>query len=166
MRIINKLNSPLNFDESTKIHMYFIPNQLIYSDTFIPNSDMSNLDEKIAFSFRLKQALTQAKHPISPTYLSKEFNHRYSGQPVSVQSANNWLLGKAIPSQDKLLILSVWLSVSTQWLRFGDQDLENSSNINQINNNSHDLDLLLKLKSLTSSQKQIIENLIEEFSRL
>ena len=126
---------------------------------------MSNLDEKIAFSLRLKQALTQAKHPISPTYLSREFNHRYSGQPVSVQSANNWLLGKAIPNQDKLLILSLWLNVSTQWLRFGDPDSNSSMTFNRANANSKDVDLIIKIKSLTFGQRKIVEDLIEEFSK-
>ncbi|NHC02551.1 hypothetical protein G9F31_02000 [Acinetobacter sp. 187] len=126
---------------------------------------MSNLDEKIAFSLRLKQALTQAKHPISPTYLSKEFNHRYSGQPISVQSANNWLLGKAIPNQDKLLILSLWLNVSTQWLRFGDQDSNSPIAFNRANANSKDVDLIVKIKSLTFGQRKIVEDLIEEFSK-
>lgn len=125
---------------------------------------MSNIDEKIAFSTRLKQALSQTNHPISPTYLSKEFNHRYSGQPVSVQSANNWLLGKAIPNQDKLLILSVWLNVSTQWLRFGIQDYEGPSELNSINYSSENIELLFKINQLNPTQKEIISNLIQEFT--
>lgn len=67
---------------------------------------MSNQQEKQLFAERLNNALKEAKHPISPTYLSNEFNNRYDGQPISVQSANNWLLGKAIPNQDKLAILA------------------------------------------------------------
>ncbi|MEF9958284.1 MAG: hypothetical protein RR767_13960, partial [Acinetobacter sp.] len=81
---------------------------------------MSSQTEKTKFSKRLKQALLDSNHPISPTYLSNEFNNRYDGQAVSVQSANNWLLGKSIPNQDKLSILAIWLNVSNQWLRFGD----------------------------------------------
>lgn len=125
---------------------------------------MSNFDEKNFFSIRLKEALTQSKHPISPTYLSKEFNHRYAGQPISVQSANNWLLGKAIPNQDKLLILSIWLNVSTQWLRFGDVDASHAYNQNL--NKTAELDYFLKYQSLSITQKQIIERLIDEFQAL
>ena len=110
---------------------------------------------------RLKQALTQANHPVSPTYLSKAFNQRYSGQPVSVQSSNNWLLGKAIPNQDKLLILSIWLNVSTQWLRFG--DVEDLSTFNAEHIHGNDLDLFLNFQKLTLSQKKIIQSLIHEF---
>lgn len=123
---------------------------------------MSNKDEKIQFSQRLQQALIESKHPISPTYLSNEFNNRYIGQPVSVQSANNWLLGKAIPSQDKLSTLSLWLNVSSQWLRFGEHQ-----------NTQHDLthhfstietQYFIKYSYLTDAQKRIIQNLIDEFS--
>lgn len=121
---------------------------------------MSNLQEKLAFSERLKQALIDSNPPISPTYLSKEFNHRYDGTPVSVQSANNWLLGKAIPNQDKLAILSIWLNVTSQWLRFGDNTL-GSSNLES--NDQSELDYFLKFRTLNVSQKQIIKDLIDQF---
>ena len=121
---------------------------------------MSNLQEKLAFSERLKQALIDSNHPISPTYLSKEFNHRYDGTPVSVQSANNWLLGKAIPNQDKLAILSIWLNVTSQWLRFGDNTL-GSSNLES--NDQSELDYFLKFRTLNATQKQIIKDLIDQF---
>lgn len=123
---------------------------------------MSSQQEKLLFSQRLKQALTQAGYPISPTLLSTEFNYRYAGQPISVQSANHWLLAKAIPNQDKLTTLSIWLNVSSQWLRFGDQDqsqtiLEKSNDV--------DLDFFLKFKKLSPSQKHIFQQLLEEFMK-
>ena len=124
---------------------------------------MSSQQEKNLFSERLKEALQNAKHPISPTYLSKEFNHRYDGQPISVQSANNWLLGKAIPNQDKLAILSIWLNVSNQWLRFGDETAELDSSLSD--QDSIDLDFFLKFRALKSQQKELIKNLIDEFSQ-
>ena len=109
----------------------------------------------------MKSALLQAKHPISPTYLSNEFNLRYDGQPISVQSANNWLLGKAIPNQDKLSLLAIWLNVSSQWLRFGDSENSPQANLSQICN--LDADILLKFNRLSKSQKSIISNIIDEF---
>ncbi|MGX9607414.1 hypothetical protein [Acinetobacter sp. T63] len=124
---------------------------------------MSSQQEKKLFSKRLKEALQNAKHPISPTYLSKEFNHRYDGQPISVQSANNWLLGKAIPNQDKLAILAIWLNVSNQWLRFGDETAQLDSSLSD--QDSIDLDFFLKFRALKSQQKVLIKNLIDEFSQ-
>lgn len=124
---------------------------------------MSNQQEKKLFAERLNKALLEAKHPISPTYLANEFNNRYNGQPISVQSANNWLLGKAIPNQDKLAILALWLNVSNQWLRFGDIDQTNTPNINSLE--SMDLDFLLKFRRLSNSQKRLVISLIDEILR-
>lgn len=124
---------------------------------------MSNQQEKKLFAERLNKALLEAKHPISPTYLANEFNNRYNGQPISVQSANNWLLGKAIPNQDKLAILALWLNVSNQWLRFGDIDQTNTPNINSLE--SMDLDFLLKFRRLSNSQKKLVTSLIDEILR-
>ncbi|WP_168397315.1 hypothetical protein [Acinetobacter indicus] len=125
---------------------------------------MSSQQEKKLFSERLKEALQNAKHPISPTYLSKEFNHRYDGQPISVQSANNWLLGKAIPNQDKLAILAIWLNVSNQWLRFGDENINHSVQIAE--HDVGDLDYYLKFRSLKKNHKDIIKKLIDELNQL
>ena len=124
---------------------------------------MSNQQEKISFSNRLTQALKQSNHPISPTFLANEFNNRYAGQPISVQSANNWLLGKAIPNQDKLSLLAIWLQVSSQWLRFG--DASQKSNLSDVLD-SADLDYFIKFKSLTIAQKKLVKDLIDEFHRL
>lgn len=125
---------------------------------------MSNQEEKKLFAERLKQALNAVGHPISPTYLSKEFNNRYDGTSISVQSANNWLLGKAIPSQDKLSILAIWLNVSNQWLRFGDQDINSSAQISE--QDIGDLDYYLKFRSLKKNHKDIIKKLIDELNQL
>jgi hypothetical protein len=125
---------------------------------------MTNHQEKKLFAERLTHALTKTRHPISPTYLSREFNNRYDGPAISVQSANNWLLGKAIPSQDKLSVLAIWLNVSNQWLRFGDQDFNAISQLS--NNDSGDLDYYLKFRSLRNHQKDIIKRLIDEFNQM
>ncbi|TCM69983.1 hypothetical protein EC844_102259 [Acinetobacter calcoaceticus] len=120
---------------------------------------MSNHQEKKAFSARLTQALIQARHPLSPTHIANEFNLRYLGQAISIQSANNWILGKAIPNQDKLAVLSIWLNVSNQWLRFGDADPQSSLAIEA---NSEDIDFFLKYRSLTNLQKKLIHDLLQE----
>lgn len=125
---------------------------------------MSSQTEKTKFSNRLKKALLDSNHPISPTYLSNEFNNRYDGQAVSVQSANNWLLGKSIPNQDKLSILAIWLNVSNQWLRFGDTASNEFLEYNSKEN--PDFDYFLKFRSLDTNKKNIIKSLIDEFLHL
>ena len=122
---------------------------------------MSSLNEKFAFSERLQTALTHAGYAISPTALAKEFNLRFNGTEISVQSANNWLQGKAIPSQDKLSVLSLWLGVSSQWLRFGENS-EVQSPLSHVEN-SEDLEFLSNFQSLTKNQKNILQTLMNEF---
>jgi hypothetical protein len=54
-----------------------------------------------------------------PTELSHQFNQRFSGHPISVHAARKWLLGEAIPTQEKIRVLAEWLVVPAEWLRFG-----------------------------------------------
>ena len=55
----------------------------------------------------------------SPTRVASEFNNRYWGKSITPHTARNWLIGKSIPTQDKLRVLSDWLHVSPDVLRFG-----------------------------------------------
>lgn len=56
---------------------------------------------------------------LSPTVVANEFNLRYWGRSITPHTARNWLLGKAIPTQDKLRVLADWLQVGPDELRFG-----------------------------------------------
>src|SRR3982074_316746 len=76
--------------------------------------------EREDFSARLQQALRNANYsPDSPTQLAREFNVRFSGRPITVHAARKWLVGEAIPTQEKLRTLAQWLGVPAEWLRFG-----------------------------------------------
>jgi len=86
---------------------------------------MSSSDAREAFRQRLRSALDQAGwKAIGATALAREFNQRSHGPPVTVHAARKWLLGDAIPAQDKLQDLAQWLGVSAQWLRFGEATLD------------------------------------------
>jgi len=77
--------------------------------------------EREGFSERLQQALRDARYsPDSPTQLAREFNIRFNGRPITVHAARKWLVGEAIPTQEKLRTLAQWLGVPAEWLRFGD----------------------------------------------
>lgn len=81
--------------------------------------------ERKDFSDRLKLALRNAEYSSdSPTQLAREFNVRFSGNPVTVHAARKWLVGEAIPTQEKLRALASWLGVPAEWLRFGGDDME------------------------------------------
>ncbi|MGB4912839.1 MAG: hypothetical protein WBO95_12085 [Candidatus Dechloromonas phosphoritropha] len=77
------------------------------------------MDEKAEFAERLKQAMLAAGYEPRPSVIEREFNQRYWGRSISFQAARQWLLGKAVPQQDKLQILADWLKIEPQILRFG-----------------------------------------------
>lgn len=54
--------------------------------------------------------------------MAREFNLRYQGAPVTAQATRKWLEGRALPSQDKIRALALWLDVSPHWLRFGEPE--------------------------------------------
>lgn len=84
------------------------------------NAPMPTLEEKSAFSQRLKLALMRVSEPVrGATELALRFNLRYRGNAVSPQTAHKWLSGRAIPTRDKLTVLAEWLDVSEHWLHYG-----------------------------------------------
>jgi hypothetical protein len=80
---------------------------------------MSKVSESQQFADRLRGALDSAGVRASPTLVSDAFNLRFRGRSITLHTARNWLLGKVMPTQDKLRVLSEWLQVSPDELRFG-----------------------------------------------
>lgn len=84
---------------------------------------MTLAEEKHTFSRRLKEAMRKARiDDSSAAGIAREFNLRYEGDPVSTQAVRKWLIGKALPSQDKVRVLGLWLDVPAHWLRFGEAE--------------------------------------------
>ena len=80
-------------------------------------------DEKQGFSRRFREAMRKIRvNANSPTQVAREFNLRYHGDPVTAQAIRKWLAGKALPSQDKIRTLALWLEITPQWLRFGEAE--------------------------------------------
>ncbi len=79
----------------------------------------SKLIENEEFAARLRLALKGVGIRPSATVLANEFNLRYWGESITINTARNWLLGKSIPMQDKLRVLADWLHVSPDELRYG-----------------------------------------------
>lgn len=81
---------------------------------------MTISDERNEFAARLQSALRQAGEAAeSPTALARGFNSRFQGRAITVHAARKWLTAESIPTQDKLRVLSQWLGVPAEWLRFG-----------------------------------------------
>ncbi len=80
---------------------------------------MPKVSESQQFADRLRSALESAGVRASPTLVANAFNLRYHGRSITPHTARNWLLGKVMPTQDKLRVLAEWLQVSPDELRFG-----------------------------------------------
>ena len=80
---------------------------------------MLKVSESQQFADRLRGALDGVGVRASPTVVANAFNLRYRGRSITPHTARNWSLGKVMPTQDKLRVLSDWLQVSPDELRFG-----------------------------------------------
>lgn len=88
----------------------------------MPTSDQNKIQkQQDLFSKRLALALDVKGVPLSPTILQREYNSRSNQPPITVHAARKWLMGQAIPTQDRVQILAEWLNVSASWLRFGEE---------------------------------------------
>ena len=81
---------------------------------------MARTPDNLAFANRLKQALKRSPKKIeTPSELALQFNLNHSGNQITNQAAQKWMVGDNKPSADKIETLAAMLSVSVQWLRYG-----------------------------------------------
>lgn len=124
--------------------------------------------ERESFSERLQQALRNADYsPDSPTQLAREFNIRFEGRPITVHAARKWLVGEAIPTQEKLRTLAQWLGVPAEWLRFGGTDgYVNGDRHAPARFESADVKLVADLQRLDAHHQAIAREFIRMLLRL
>lgn len=130
---------------------------------------MNSSNERESFSQRLQQALKNAHYsPDSPTRLAREFNIRFEGRPITVHAARKWLVGEAIPTQEKLRMLAQWLGVPAEWLRFGgtDADAGSGNGGNNTRFESADVKLVADLQRLDEHHRQIAREFIRMLVRI
>jgi len=118
-------------------------------------------NEREQFSQRLQKMLRQTHHsPDSPTELAREFNIRFAGPPITVHAARKWLVGEAIPTQDKMRALAQWLAVPADWLRFG-SDAGRPEVPSAISGGVQvDMKLIADLKLLDEAHRQIVREFV------
>lgn len=123
---------------------------------------MVQLNEKQAFATRLRAALQASGVRVSPTVVAHEFNLRYWGRGITPHTARNWLLGNALPMQDKLQVLAQWLQVAPQELRFGStaaliaQEVDpDFRDLNMV-----DREMLKRYLSLTASDRKTVRDVV------
>jgi hypothetical protein len=118
--------------------------------------------EAIAFAERFIEALNSNGIKASPTVVANFFNTQ-SGESKAItpHSARNWLLGNSMPRQEHLRVLSNWLKVSPDHLRFGKSQANTA--LFQSNGVEHEVSFedqgfLAKYFSLTSAQKAVVRS--------
>lgn len=119
-------------------------------------------DEREGFSHRLRQSLRNTHHSAdSPTELARDFNVRFSGRPVTVHAARKWLVGEAIPTQDKMRALADWLHVPVDWLRFGGDERQGEPSGGAASSAStDDIKLIADLQLLGERDRQLVREFI------
>ena len=134
-----------------------------------PLPPMNSTNERENFSERLQTALKNAHYsPDSPTRLAREFNVRFEGRPITVHAARKWLVGEAIPTQEKLRMIAQWLGVPADWLRFGgDNDAAaNGDGANVPRFESADVKLISDLQRLDEHHRQLAREFIRMLVRV
>jgi transcriptional regulator with XRE-family HTH domain len=131
---------------------------------------MNSSNERESFSQRLQQALKNAHYsPDSPTRLAREFNIRFEGRPITVHAARKWLVGEAIPTQEKLRMIAQWLGVPADWLRFGGTEgepINGEPSNTQAHFDSADVKLVADLQRLDDHHRQIAREFIRMLVRV
>ncbi|MYM81788.1 transcriptional regulator [Duganella sp. FT50W] len=129
---------------------------------------MPTNEEKAAFAQRLVLALRRSPEPVSgPTELALRFNLRFGGDPVSAQTAHNWLAGRTIPTDDKLLILAKWLKVDQHWLHYGDSPTKRASTKGQSDKkiaakpSPETIRLAVKIQNMPARWRYLVEELVD-----
>jgi hypothetical protein len=67
--------------------------------------------EHIEFATRLAIAIDAKGHKKSPTVIGNLFNLHFQGRAITPHTARNWLLGKSMPTQDKMVCLAHWRAI-------------------------------------------------------
>jgi transcriptional regulator with XRE-family HTH domain len=133
---------------------------------------MPKIDEKLAFTKRLKLALKRSDKKItSPVELALQFNLRHKNEPITAQAAQKWLTGQAKPTADKIDTLAKWLVVSPHWLRYGSANGEQTIPVvrqTKTQSNSalteFEAGLISQYRQLSEHQKSLIADLVEQLA--
>ncbi|QDX82732.1 hypothetical protein B9N43_16710 [Denitratisoma sp. DHT3] len=101
-------------------------------------------------------------------WLTREFNQRYGGKPISTHAARKWLLGESIPTHDKLLTLASWLKVSSEWLLYGEGSMQTVTVVQQKQAvyGTDEIPLLQAIRSLNREHRHIVQELVATLVRL
>jgi hypothetical protein len=138
---------------------------------------MARTPETLAFAERLKQALRRLpKRVKGPAELAIQFNLNYSGERVTNQAVQKWLVGDNLPTVEKIRTLAKMCDVPLEWLHHGAQVYQPESAPLRIAQPSKtyegplseaEMQLVTSFRQLSADQKILVQNLIDHltFSR-
>lgn len=125
-------------------------------------------DMYVEFAQRLAVAMAAQSIKHSPTVLANQFNTRFQGRAVTPHTARNWMLGKSLPTQDKMMCLANFLDTSAEQLRYG-RHSEKTLNIQNHDGSETELtesqqQLVRKYISLNLVQQRLVSDLVGELA--
>ena len=125
-------------------------------------------DMYVEFAARLEQAMKAKSIKHSPTVLGNLFNAEFDGRAVTPHTARNWILGKSLPTQDKLVVLAKLLDTSAEQLRYGRHSektltLMNADGSETLITRSQQ-QLVRKYISLNKVQQRLVSDLVGELA--
>jgi hypothetical protein len=120
------------------------------------------------FAARLEKAMAEKSIKHSPTVLANLFNLRFDGKAVAIITVRNWILGKSLPTQDKLVVLAQLLDTSAEQLRYGRHSektltLMNADGI-ETELTASQQQLVRKYISLNKAQQRLVSDLVGELA--
>ena len=122
--------------------------------------------EHSQFAKRLAIAIAAKGIKPSPTVIGNLFNLHFQGRPVTPHTARNWLLGKAMPTQDKMVCLAKLLDTSPEQLRFGRSSEKTLiADFEGIHTEVANVDqqFFKRYLSLTETQRRVVRDVVGEF---
>ena len=128
----------------------------------------SQKSEKALFAERLGLAINNKGIKQSPTVLCNLFNGSWSGRSITPHTARNWILGVAMPQQDKLVCLAKLLDTSPGQLRYGRASektmvLSDGNLESEISNT--DQEFFVRYLKLDEARKRLARDVVMEFSK-
>ena len=122
-------------------------------------------DMYMDFAARLEQAMAAKSIKHSPTVLGNLFNSVFDGRAVTPHTARNWMLGKSMPTQEKLVVLAELLDTSAEQLRYGRYS-EKTLMISNADGSETELtasqqQLVRKYIMLSASQQRLVNDLVD-----
>ena len=122
--------------------------------------------ENQKFAARLAIAIDSKGLKQSPTSIANLFNSKYEGRPITPHTARNWLLGKSLPTQEKLVLLAELLDTSPEQLRFGrssEKTLISDFDGAEIEVANVDQQFFRRYLALTETQRRVVRDVVGEF---